>query len=82
MPRTRCHMGMKELFHYFKRDNQTLLPKSISQSAIDAVNRDVLKISSSQSNEAPKTQIEYIKGPSCTRDLEDSILTFTTYGFT
>jgi len=64
-------MGTKELFHYFKRDSLTPLPKSISQSAIDAINRDVSKISSSQSNETPKTRIKYIKGPSCTRDLED-----------
>ena len=47
---------------YFKRDSQTSLPKSISQSTIDAVNREVLRISStSQSDEAPKMQGEYIK---------------------
>jgi len=53
-------MGKKDLFHCFKRNSQTSLLKSISQSAIDAVNRDVLRISSSQSDEAPKTE-EYIK---------------------
>jgi len=54
-------MGMKDLFHYFRWDSQTSLPKNISQSAIDAVNRDASRISSSQSDEAPKTQGEYIK---------------------
>jgi len=51
----------KDLFHYFKRDSQTSLPKSISQSATDAVNRDVSRISSSQSDEAPKTEVSISK---------------------
>jgi len=40
-------MGVKDLFHYFKQDSQTSLWKSISQFAIDAVNREVLRVSSS-----------------------------------
>ena len=51
----------KDLFHYFKRDSQSSLPKTASQSTIDAVNREVSRVSSSQSDKASKTQGEYIK---------------------
>jgi len=54
-------MGKKDLFHYFKCDKQTSLPKSISQFTIDAVNGDVSRISSSQSDEAPKTEVSISK---------------------
>jgi len=54
-------MGTKDLFHYFKHDSQTSLLKSISQSTIDVVNRDVSRISSSQSDEASKTEVNISK---------------------
>jgi len=53
--------GQKDLFHYFKHDSQTSLPKSISQSTVDVVNRYVSRISSSQSDEAPKTDFNVHK---------------------
>jgi len=53
--------GQKDLFHYFKRDSQTSLLKTISQSTIDAVNRDASRISSSQSDEAPKIEVSISK---------------------
>ena len=66
--------------------NQTSLPKSISQSAIDAVNRDVSRISSSykvMKLQRP-TRWVYIKNncSSCIGILRISILMLTTYGFT
>ena len=53
-------MATKDLFHYFKQDNQSSLV-GISQSTIDAVNREVSRVSSSQSDKAPKIRGEYIK---------------------
>jgi len=57
-------MGTKDLFHYFKRDSQTSLPckEYIYLSPhIDAINRDVSRISSSLSDEAPKTEVNISK---------------------
>ena len=41
-------MAIKDLFHYFKRYGQTSLLKNTSQYTIDAVNREITKICSSQ----------------------------------
>ena len=54
-------MTTKNLYQYFKRDRQSLLPNNISQSNIDNVNKEVKTIASVQSDEVLKTWGEYIK---------------------
>ena len=58
-----CHgMATKDLYCYFKRDRQSSLPNGISQSTINAVNKEVAAIASTQNNDSPKTRRgEYIK---------------------
>ena len=50
-----CHMATKNLYQYFKRDRQSSLPDNISLSTIDAVNKEVKRIASVQSDDVSKT---------------------------
>ena len=52
---------MEDLYCYFKRDRQSSLPDGISQSTINTVNKKVAAIASTQNDDSPKTQGEYIK---------------------
>ena len=54
-------MTTKNLYQYFKRDRQSLLPNNISLSTIDNVNKEVKTIASVQSDEVLMTRGEYIK---------------------
>ena len=56
-----CHMATKILYQYFKRDRQSSLPDNISLSTIDAVNKEVKRIASVQSDDVSKTRGEHIK---------------------
>ena len=54
-------MATKNLYQYFKRDRQSSLPDNISLSTIDAVNKEVKRIASVQSDDVSKTRGKYIK---------------------
>ena len=57
-----CHgMATKDLCCYFKQDTQSSLPNGISQSTINAVNKEVVVIASTQNDDFLKTRGEYIK---------------------
>ena len=54
-------MAMKDISFYFKRDRQSL-PNNISQSTIDAVNKEVAKCASDDGgDDVPKSRGKYIK---------------------
>ena len=54
-------MAMKNLYQYFKRDRQSLLPGNISLLTIDAVNKEVKIIASVQSDNVSKMRGKYIR---------------------
>ena len=55
-------MATKDLYCYFKQDRQSSLPNGISQSTINAVNKEVAAVASTQNDDSPKTRWgEYIK---------------------
>ena len=57
-----CHkLATKDLYCYFKQDRQSSLPNGISQSTINAVNKEVVAIASTHNDNSPKTRGEYIK---------------------
>ena len=56
-----CDMAMKDITWYFKLTGSSSLPSSVSQSAINSVNKKLSKASNVSESDGPRSQGENLK---------------------